>query len=100
MQLFYAGLLDLDDLRHFRRWGSRTPGHPEVAPPTNWAGKSARCDPRHCRLTQRSSTSVDDRDVPAVRAASFSARSGRTTLAAAGRAPVEVGRGVGRNPER
>ena len=29
IQLFYAGLLDLDDLQHFRQWGSRTPGHPE-----------------------------------------------------------------------
>ncbi|MGW5358766.1 transketolase [Actinopolymorpha pittospori] len=29
IQLFYAGLLDLDDLKHFRQWGSRTPGHPE-----------------------------------------------------------------------
>ncbi len=29
IQLYYAGLLDLDDLQHFRQWGSRTPGHPE-----------------------------------------------------------------------
>ncbi|WP_020573177.1 transketolase [Actinopolymorpha alba] len=29
IQLFYAGLLDLEDLQHFRQWGSRTPGHPE-----------------------------------------------------------------------
>jgi transketolase len=29
IQLFYAGLLDLHDLEHFRQWGSRTPGHPE-----------------------------------------------------------------------
>ncbi|MCJ7630255.1 MAG: transketolase, partial [Longimicrobiales bacterium] len=28
--LFLTGYgLDLDDLQHFRRWGSRTPGHPE-----------------------------------------------------------------------
>ncbi|MGH3363575.1 MAG: transketolase, partial [Nocardioidaceae bacterium] len=29
IQLFYYGLLELDDLEHFRQWGSRTPGHPE-----------------------------------------------------------------------
>ncbi len=29
IQLFFAGLLDLEDLKHFRKWGSRTPGHPE-----------------------------------------------------------------------
>ncbi|GAB3417764.1 transketolase family protein [Flindersiella endophytica] len=29
IQLFYYGLLELDDLKHFRQWGSRTPGHPE-----------------------------------------------------------------------
>ncbi|HZC26260.1 MAG TPA: transketolase [Actinopolymorphaceae bacterium] len=29
IQLYYAGLLALDDLEHFRQWGSRTPGHPE-----------------------------------------------------------------------
>ena len=30
IQLYYAGLgLELDDLRHFRQWGSLTPGHPE-----------------------------------------------------------------------
>lgn len=28
-QLLLSGLLDLDDLRTFRTWGSRTPGHPE-----------------------------------------------------------------------
>jgi transketolase len=29
IQLYFAGLLDLDDLEHLRQWGSRTPGHPE-----------------------------------------------------------------------
>src|SRR5690606_15233048 len=29
IQLYYAGLLALDDIKQFRRWGSRTPGHPE-----------------------------------------------------------------------
>jgi transketolase len=29
IQLYYYGLLELDDLKHFRQWGSRTPGHPE-----------------------------------------------------------------------
>lgn len=29
IQLYYAGLLELDDLRQLRKWGSRTPGHPE-----------------------------------------------------------------------
>jgi transketolase len=29
IQLYFAGLLELDDLKHFRQWGSRTPGHPE-----------------------------------------------------------------------
>lgn len=28
-QLFLSGTLELDDLRTFRTWGSRTPGHPE-----------------------------------------------------------------------
>ncbi|HSF26590.1 MAG TPA: transketolase, partial [Actinomycetes bacterium] len=28
-QLFYAGLLELDDLAQLRTWGSLTPGHPE-----------------------------------------------------------------------
>ena len=32
--LFLTGYgLTLDDLEHFRRWGSRTPGHPERASP-------------------------------------------------------------------
>ncbi|HSF25939.1 MAG TPA: transketolase, partial [Actinomycetes bacterium] len=29
IQLFYAGLIELDDLTRLRTWGSRTPGHPE-----------------------------------------------------------------------
>jgi len=29
IQLYFAGVLELDDLKHFRQWGSRTPGHPE-----------------------------------------------------------------------
>ncbi|HEY6738222.1 MAG TPA: transketolase, partial [Actinopolymorphaceae bacterium] len=29
IQLFYLGLLELDDLKRFRQWDSRTPGHPE-----------------------------------------------------------------------
>ncbi|NOX38406.1 MAG: transketolase [Calditrichaeota bacterium] len=28
--LTFVGYLDLDDLKQFRQWGSRTPGHPEV----------------------------------------------------------------------
>ena len=28
-QLFLTGILEMDDLRGFRTWGSRTPGHPE-----------------------------------------------------------------------
>lgn len=28
-QLLLSGLLEIDDLRSFRTWGSRTPGHPE-----------------------------------------------------------------------
>ena len=28
-QLLLSGLLEMSDLREFRRWGSRTPGHPE-----------------------------------------------------------------------
>lgn len=28
-QLFLSGILEIDDLRGFRSWGSRTPGHPE-----------------------------------------------------------------------
>jgi transketolase len=32
IQLYFAGLeLELDDLRTFRQWGSRTPGHPEYS---------------------------------------------------------------------
>jgi transketolase len=27
--LFFRGLLSIEDLTHFRQWGSRTPGHPE-----------------------------------------------------------------------
>ena len=29
IQLYFLGLLELDDLKQFRQWGSRTPGHPE-----------------------------------------------------------------------
>lgn len=29
LQLFLAGVLTMEDLRGFRTWGSRTPGHPE-----------------------------------------------------------------------
>ncbi len=29
IQLYFAGLLELDDLKALRTWGSRTPGHPE-----------------------------------------------------------------------
>jgi len=29
IQLYFAGLLELDDLRSLRTWGSKTPGHPE-----------------------------------------------------------------------
>ena len=29
IQLYYMGLLELEDLETFRQWGSRTPGHPE-----------------------------------------------------------------------
>ena len=29
IQLYYAGLLELDDIASLRTWGSRTPGHPE-----------------------------------------------------------------------
>ncbi|NUR31018.1 MAG: transketolase, partial [Catenulispora sp.] len=32
IQLYYAGLgLELEDLKQFRKWGSRTPGHPEYS---------------------------------------------------------------------
>ncbi|AKT52845.1 transketolase [Arsenicicoccus sp. oral taxon 190] len=30
IQLYYAGLLELDDIKALRTWGSKTPGHPEV----------------------------------------------------------------------
>ncbi|MGN6523853.1 MAG: transketolase, partial [Actinomycetes bacterium] len=29
IQLYFAGLLQLDDLKSLRKWGSLTPGHPE-----------------------------------------------------------------------
>jgi transketolase len=29
IQLYYMGLLELDDLKSLRTWGSKTPGHPE-----------------------------------------------------------------------
>ena len=32
IQLYYAGLgLELEDLKQFRKWGSKTPGHPEYS---------------------------------------------------------------------
>lgn len=30
IQLYYNGVLELDDLKALRTWGSKTPGHPEV----------------------------------------------------------------------
>ncbi|MCH8612579.1 transketolase [Arsenicicoccus dermatophilus] len=30
IQLYYSGLLELDDIKALRTWGSKTPGHPEV----------------------------------------------------------------------
>ena len=33
IQLYYAGLLELDDLQSLRTWASKTPGHPEYLTP-------------------------------------------------------------------
>ncbi|WP_409485650.1 transketolase [Arsenicicoccus dermatophilus] len=30
IQLYFSGLLELDDIKALRTWGSKTPGHPEV----------------------------------------------------------------------
>ena len=51
IQLYYAGLLELDDLESLRTWGSKTPGHPEYRHTRRRRGhdRTARPGPRERR---------------------------------------------------
>ena len=64
--------LSLDELRRFRQWGSRTPGHPESAPHARRRGdapaRSARASPtrsawRSARRTSPRATTARARDL-------------------------------------